>query len=280
MERVQFYLPERAAQLLHRVQTSNPLVQSVTNQVTTNFVANTLLAVGGTPAMVDVEGEAGAFAKVASGVLINLGTPAPDQRKAILEAVQGANHHGTPWVLDPVAVGTLAVRTELARDLLPQRPAVIRGNPSEIRALAGVGTGGRGVDASDQAEDALDAAQQLTELTGGVVAISGPTDIVTDGTTTIRVTTGHPLLTRITGGGCALGAVVTAFLGVDRTDQPDSAGDKNTDLIATVAACAVYTIAAQLAAEGCAGPGSFQVAFHDVLAALTPDDVVRLGRFS
>ncbi len=279
MERVPFYLPENAAELLRRVQTHGPVVQSVTNPVTTNFVANTVLALGGTPAMVDVEGEAGAFTQIAAGVLINLGSPHAEQRTAMLEAAHGANVHGTPWVLDPVAVGTLPVRTALAHDLLHLHPTVIRGNASEIRALAGLGFGGRGVDASDDVADAVPAALLLTQITGGVVAISGPTDVVTDGTTTIRVHTGHRFLTRITGGGCALGAVVAAFLGVSRAGPAAAGNTPHSDLLATVAACAAYTIAAQIAAERCVGPGSFQPAFLDALAALTPDDVVHLGRF-
>jgi hydroxyethylthiazole kinase len=63
-------------------------------------------------------------------------------------ATASAARAGTPWVLDPVAVGALAYRTELAAGLLASRPAVVRGNASEVMALAGAGSGGRGVDST------------------------------------------------------------------------------------------------------------------------------------
>ncbi|RJT88558.1 hydroxyethylthiazole kinase [Cryobacterium melibiosiphilum] len=257
---------ETAAALLAELQARQPLVQCLTNAVVTNFTANVLLAVGASAAMTDLPLEAGPFAAIASGVLVNLGTPHTAQRDAMREAVAAAKAAGTPWVLDPVAIGTLPVRTALAAELLLQRPTVIRGNPSEIIALAGVGVGGRGVDSVDSAEDALAAGRLLAVEFGSVVAISGPIDIVTDGVTDVRVHTGTPLLTRVTGGGCALGAVMAAFaaLSDDR-------------LASTVAATVVYTIAAEQAAADAAGPGSFAVAFLDRLANLTAETVLTLA---
>ena len=133
-----------AAELLSALRESPPLTHCITNAVVTGFTANVLLALGAAPAMVDIVDEAGLFAGVASGVLINLGTPTPEQRAASLEAVAGAAAAGTPWVLDPVAIGSLPVRTSLAHSLVASRPAAIRGNASEILALAGLTAGGRG----------------------------------------------------------------------------------------------------------------------------------------
>jgi len=241
---------------------TSPLVQCITNTVVTNFTANALLAIGASAAMADVPTEAGIFAPIASGLLINLGTPHAEQRVAMLESARAAAAAGTPWVLDPVAIGALPVRTTLAHELVQLRPTIIRGNPSEILALARSGVGGRGVDSTDSAEAALPAARALAAEFGSIVAVSGPIDIVTDGITDIRVSNGSALLTRITGGGCALGAVIAAFaaLSDDR-------------LSTTVAACAVYTIAAEQAALVSSGPGSFAVAFLDALATVSADDV-------
>src|SRR5690606_10669829 len=100
-----------AARLLSRLRAEPPLTQCITNAVVTGFTANVLLALGAAPAMVDIVGEAEMFAGIASGVLVNLGTPTPEQRAASLEAVAGATASGTPWVLDPVAIGALPVRT-------------------------------------------------------------------------------------------------------------------------------------------------------------------------
>lgn len=257
---------EDCALLLDRLRERAPLVQAITNGVVTNFTANVLLALGAAPAMVDIPVESGAFAAIADGLLVNLGTPHEEQRRAMREAAEVARASGVPWVLDPVAVGFLPVRTSLAADLLSLEPTIIRGNASEILALAGVGAGGRGVDASDGVEAASETASQLALRTGAVVAVSGPVDHLTDGRRRVRVGTGTPLLTRVTGGGCALGAVMAAFASL--TDDA---------LLAATAATTAYTIAAQTAAASSSGPGSFAVAFLDALSTLTATDVRELG---
>lgn len=266
-------IPAEAADLLTRVRATPPLTHCITNTVVTGFTANVLLAVGASPAMVDIVGEAGVFAGLASGLLINTGTPNPEQRAASLEAAAGADSAGTPWVLDPVAVGVLPVRTALAGELLRLRPTAVRGNPSEILALAGAGSGGRGVDALDTPDSALDAARSLADLWGCVVAVSGPTDLITDGVRVVSIDNGDTLLTRITGGGCALGAVMAAFLGAGRAVGADA-------LHAVAAATAVYTIAAEHAARVVDGPGSFAVALLDALAGVDPVDVVAEARIA
>lgn len=255
-----------AAALLGVLREAPPLTHCITNAVVTGFTANVLLALGAAPAMVDIVDEAGMFAGIASGVLINLGTPTPEQRAASLEAVAGATASGTPWVLDPVAVGALPVRTALAHRLIEQRPTAIRGNASEILAVAGLSAGGRGVDATDSTDAAADAAAALARRAGSVVAVSGPIDLITDGFRVLRLANGHELLTRVTGGGCALGAVMAAFLGAARESEHDA-------LTAVAAASLVYTIAAERAAASAAGPGSFAVALLDALAAVGPDDI-------
>jgi len=245
------------AAALAALREASPLTQCITNAVVTNFTANALLALGAAPAMCDIPGEAGMFAGVAGGVLVNLGTPTAEQRDAAREAV----HAGTPWVLDPVAVGGLPVRTALAHELLAARPAIIRGNASEILALAGAGAGGRGVDATDDADDALDAARELAARTGGTVAVSGEVDLIVDATRTARVPGGSVLLTKVTGGGCALGAAMAAFVAVVPPFD------------AAVAASAVWAVASERAASESRGPGSFAVAFLDELAATQPADL-------
>lgn len=263
-------LSEVSAQLFAHLRERVPLVQSITNGVVQGFTANVLLALGAAPAMVDITREAGVFAGVADGLLINLGTPAPEERDAMREAAVGANAAGTPWVLDPVAIGALEVRTALAAELVEHQPTAIRGNASEIIALAGLGAGGRGTDAADTPSDALPAAELLEQKYGSVVAISGPEDLVRAGET-VRVIGGDPLLTKVTGGGCALGAVVAAFLGV-RGEHSVGA--------AVAAAHAVYGLAAANAAAHANGPGSFAVGLLDELHALTPDAVRAGTRFA
>ncbi|GAA3538947.1 hydroxyethylthiazole kinase [Aeromicrobium flavum] len=242
---------------LARLREATPLVQCITNSVVTGFTANVLLAVGAAPAMVDLPEEAGIFAGIAGGLLVNLGTPTPQQRDAARAAVVATDR----WVLDPVAIGTLPVRTALAAELLQSRPAIVRGNASEIIALAGLGSGGRGVDSTAGAEEALEAATSIARSAGAVVAVSGEVDVITDGTETVRVPGGDRLLTLVTGGGCSLGATMAAFLAVC---DP---------LSAAVAASVAHAVAAEHAARTSSGPGTFAVDFLDALAALDPSDL-------
>jgi hydroxyethylthiazole kinase len=167
-------------------------------------------------------------------------------------------------VLDPVAVGGLAYRTELAAELVALRPTVVRGNASEVLALAGAGGGGRGVDSTAGTDDAAQAAAELAGRTGGVVAVSGPVDLVTDGTRRVRIGGGSALLTRTTGAGCALGALVAAYVAV--ADDP---------LTGTVAAHAHVALAAEAAAAVARGPGSFAPAWLDALDAVDGTTLAR-----
>ncbi|GAA4963824.1 hydroxyethylthiazole kinase [Kineococcus glutinatus] len=242
-----------------------PLVQCITNSVVQTITANALLAAGAAPAMVDNPHEAAAFAAVASAVLVNVGTPTDDTARAMRLAAAAAAQHGTPWVLDPVAVGALGFRTRLAGELLEHRPAVVRGNASEVLALAGAGGGGREVDSTAAREDAAEAAGALGMSTGAAVAVPGDVDVVTDGTRTVRVSGGDPLLTRTTGAGCALGAVSAA-----------TTAAVVLPLLAAVAAHVHVGLAAEVAAEVCGGPGSFAIAWLDALDAVGPD-AVRAG---
>lgn len=260
-------LADACAALLDEVRAGTPLVQCLTNHVVSGFTANVLLALGAAPAMVDIPGEAGVFAPVASGVLVNLGTLGGRQPEAMREAAAAAHTAGTPWVLDPVAVGVLPIRTALAAELLASQPTIVRGNASEITALAGSDATGRGVDATLGVDAAAGAARELAGWLDAVVAVSGPVDLITDGRTTVRVANGHELLTRVTGAGCALGAVMAAFAAV--TDDR---------LVAATAASCAYAVAAEEAAARTAGPGSFAVGLLDALAGLSPRTVAERAR--
>lgn len=243
---------------LAEVRKHAPLTHVLTNIVVTNWTANVLLAAGASPAMVIAEEEVSDFAAIAGGVLINVGTINSFDAKAIKAAAISAQKAGTPWVLDPVAVGALRYRTEIAKDLLQHKPTVIRGNASEILALAGAVGGGKGVDSTAASSDAVPLAKELAISTGAVVAISGEVDYITDGKETIAVPGGHILMTKVTGVGCSLGALIASFLGI----QKDA-------LRAAVSASAVFAIAGSRAAERSSGTGSFAVAFLDELSTIS-----------
>ncbi|MFC8182531.1 hydroxyethylthiazole kinase [Rhodococcus sp. NPDC057297] len=253
------------ADALDALRETTPLVQSLTNVVSANFVTNVLLAAGASNAHIDNVHEAAAFAAVAGGVLVNLGTPDDGTAEAFVLAADGAVAAGTPWVLDPVGVGGLPWRTSLAADLLTRRPTAVRGNASEIVALAGLGSSTRGVDSSVDSKDAVPAAIALLDHADAVSA-SGPIDYLvgrgSSGPVGLTVGGGSPLLTKVTTTGCSLGALVAAYLAV----TPDS-------LTGLTAAHTHVAVAAELAEHTSSGPGSFSVAYLDALASVTPDDI-------
>jgi hydroxyethylthiazole kinase len=251
---------------LRAVSERQPLVHCLTNIVVAGFTANVLLAVGASPAMVENAEESAAFAAIAGGVLVNLGTLSAERERAMSAAAASAADAGVPWVLDPVAVGALAHRTTFAVGLLAHTPTIVRGNPSEILSLAAAAgavdpagsRGGRGVDSLAGSTEALDAAGALAKAHGCAVAVSGATDFVTDGSEFLEIPGGDPLMTRVTGVGCALGALMAAMAATNDGDGLAAAGG----------ACAVFAAAGERAAAETDRPGSFAVALIDHLAGL------------
>ncbi|WP_153110867.1 hydroxyethylthiazole kinase [Propionivibrio limicola] len=245
---------------LARLRAMNPLVHLLTNEVVQEITANVLLAAGASPAMIVAEEEVSSFAAISGALLVNVGTLYPARLAAMKQAVAAANRAGVPWTLDPVAVGVLDYRTQACREFLACKPTAIRGNASEIMALAGCAGSGRGVDTTTESEAAVEAAEGLARTTGAVVAVTGETDFITDGTTTWATPWGHPVMTRVVGSGCALSALVAAF-----TAQAPNR------LHAVAAACAVAGLCGERAAAMSRGPGSFKVEFLDALYLLTPE---------
>jgi hydroxyethylthiazole kinase len=253
-----------------RVREHAPLVHCLTNLVVTNFTANVLLAIGAAPAMVVAREEAGEFAAIANALSVNLGTLDVPQSKAIRVAVDAANAAGKPWVLDPVAHYATAFRRNAVADLLALRPTIIRGNASEIIALAGGESRGQGVDSRDPVEQAEGSARWLAERQRAVVAVTGAVDFVTDGEKAVRIEGGSALMPQVTALGCSLTCLVGAFAA---TAPEDIFG-------ATVATLATFAIAGEEAALGAAGPGSFSWRFLDALAALDPETLDARARIS
>ncbi|WP_420826188.1 hydroxyethylthiazole kinase [Rosenbergiella gaditana] len=246
-----------AQQAIAQLADHSPLIHCITNTVVQNFTANLLLAAGALPAMIIDPSECQEFAQVTDGLLLNVGTLHHQHCPTFFHAAENANRYATPWVLDPVAVGGLTLRTEFCRKLLSLNPSVIRGNASEISVLAGEATSGRGPETQLSANQALDAARQLATTIEGVVVVTGEHDLITDGHRTLKVSGGSVLATRVTGAGCALSALCAAFaaLGGDRLHNVASA-------------CWMMSRAGEYAAEQAAGPGTFAVHLLDGLAQL------------
>lgn len=260
---------------LDLVRAKAPLVHNITNYVAMNSTANALLAVGASPVMAHAAEEVEDMAAIASALVVNIGTLSEPWVAAMARAAAVAVARGIPVVYDPVGVGATPYRTRTFLALLEKaRPTVIRGNASEIIAVAGSPSAGeraatRGVDSSAAAESAVEAARRLAERFGCAVCVSGPTDYVISAGGAWMIGNGHPLMPRVTGLGCTATALCGAFAAV----QPDR-------LRATVAAMAVMGVAGETAAARSQGPGSMQVNFLDALYALDGGEIRRRLKLS
>jgi hydroxyethylthiazole kinase len=247
-----------------------PLVHNITNYVVMNSTANALLALGASPVMAHAVEEVEEMVRLSRALVINIGTLSAAWVGAMSIAAATASEHGIPIVLDPVGCGATAYRTRSALDLIDTaRPQVIRGNASEIRALAQCAGSTKGVDSLHAPDEVLDEAIALSHSLGCVVSVSGPTDIVVAGDRVARIHNGVPLMTRVTGMGCTASAVTGAFLAVE-ADAFEAA----------VQAMVVMGIAGELAAAKAAGPGSFQLQFLDALHGLRDADLAQLARLT
>jgi hydroxyethylthiazole kinase len=250
---------------LERVRAKSPLVHNITNYVVMNSTANALLAVGASPVMAHAVEEVEDMVNIASALVVNIGTLSAPWVAAMLQAARQAKKRGIPIVYDPVGAGATPYRTQTFNALLEAAPpSIIRGNPSEIIAVAGEGPGTRGVDSSAAGESALAGARALNQRHGCVVCISGATDFIVGPGAVCTIGNGHSLMPKVTGLGCTATALCGAFAAV----EPDP-------LRATIAAMAVMGIAGEIAAEEAAGPGSLQVLFLDALHNLGGGEIAR-----
>ena len=257
-----FRLPDIRAQA--------PLVHNITNFVVMNSTANALLALGASPVMAHAIEEVEAMVRLSRALVINMGTLSAAWVDAMSLAAMTAVEHGVPIVLDPVGCGATDYRTQVARRLLEvARPSVIRGNASEIRALARCAGSTKGVDSVHSPDEVFDEAMALARSVGCVVSVSGPVDLVVDGQREARIHNGHPLMTRVTGMGCTASALSGAFLAVE-----------SNSFEAAIQAMLTMGVAGELAAQKALGPGSFQMHFLDVLHELQEADIQQLARLT
>jgi hydroxyethylthiazole kinase len=256
--------PEALIADLDALRTQGPLVHNITNYVVMEVTANALLAAGASPVMAHASEEVEDMTMIAGSLVLNIGTLSPAWVEAMHKAAAKARALGKPVVMDPVGVGATAYRTETARALLDSGAlCAVRGNASEVAALAGEAVQTKGVDSTAATAEVEEVGQAFAARTGLVVTLSGAVDVVTDGTTVVRIANGDAMMGRITGMGCTATALIGAFLAV------------NPDPLAASAHAMVYLgLAGELAARGVAGPGSFRVAILDALYGMKPQDIL------
>jgi hydroxyethylthiazole kinase len=250
-------LAARALQLDALVRERAPLVHHITNHVVMNFTANVTLALGAQPVMAHAHEELEEMTGYASALVLNIGTLERSWIDSMLIAGKAASKRGTPIVLDPVGAGATKLRTETSRRLLEELDVtILRGNAGEVLAVAGDAGKTRGVDSLAKTTDAVQAAKLLAAERRMLVAVTGPVDVITDGSVVYEVANGHAMLGRVTGTGCAATTAIGCFIGVAERDER---------ALAVASALAVYGRAGEIAADKSAGPGSFVPALLDAL---------------
>ena len=255
-------LVEQTAENIIKIRSNKPLVHNITNFVVMNFTANVLLATGASPVMAHAINEVEEMVGFAGALVLNIGTLTDDWVDSMVVAGQKAASNGTPVVLDPVGAGATALRTDAAKRILSEtRVSILRGNSSEILALAGSESETRGVDAGNSVDEAAGVAKLLAKELGTTLAITGPIDCITDGSRVVEVANGHELMPYVTGTGCSATAMIGAFAAVE------------TDMVAAAAgALAFFGLAGEKAAAKAGGPGTFTVELLDALYNLSPDE--------
>ena len=253
-------LTESIIAALALVREQKPLVVNITNYVVMNNTANALLAIGASPIMAHSRQEMAEMMHIAGSLVINIGTLDSEWIERMLFAVEQANANNKPIVLDPVGCGASVLRTQTARTLAAKaNNLIIRGNASEIIALAGETSQTKGVDALDSSDTALTAAHYLVAHYHANVVISGEVDYVVTASQTISLSNGHHMMPYVTGMGCSLTALTGAFAAIGE--------------ISGLAATAIYAIAGEIAAAQSAGPASLQLNIIDSLYQISAEQI-------
>ena len=254
-------LSEKAAENLVALRKKKPLIHNITNYVVMNYTANALLAMGASPVMAHAHNEVEDMVAFAGALVLNIGTLSDDWISSMIKAGKKASQLDTPIVLDPVGSGATPLRTKTAKSIISETSIkVIRGNASEILSLRDENSKTKGVDSIHSVEEAAEAARNLAQELRTTLAITGPVDLVTDGTRILRVSNGHPLMGYVTGTGCTATATIGAFLAVD-----------NDPVSATATALSFFGLAGEIAAETASAPGTFSIRMLDALYTITPE---------
>ena len=248
-----------------------PLVHQITNYVVMNETANATLALGALPVMAHAREEVEEMVGLASALVLNIGTLSEHWIEAMLLAGGAASARGIPVVLDPVGAGATTYRTDTARRLLDEvHVTVLRGNAGEVATLVGAEAEVRGVESMSTGLEPPALAREAARGFGVIASVTGPIDNVSDGERTFAVANGHPLLAAVTGTGCISSALTGCFIAA-KPEEP---------LEAATEALAAFGVAAEDAAAGAEGPGTFHVRLYDALAALDPETLDGRTRIS
>jgi len=252
-----------AARLLDAIRTRRPIVHHLANFVTIADVAAATRAVGAMPIMAMSPSEIEDVTARADALVISLGTPTEERLRAINLAVTAARKRAIPIVIDPVGAGASKHRTEASLKVIRAATwPIIRANPAEAAALVGEAAELRGVESTGAPDPKAVGPKVIKD--GGVAVITGPSDVVTNGTRTLVVDNGHPWLAAMPGAGCMATALIGAFVAV--------AGVADF-VTAAAGGIACLGLAAERAAARARGPGTLKPALIDALFTMTAKDL-------
>ena len=265
-------------EMLENVKRKSPLVHNITNYVTVNDCANILLACGASPIMADELDEVEEITSICSGLNINIGTLNKRTILSMIAAGKKANELNHPVVLDPVGVGASGLRTETAKILLEKvKFSVVRGNLSEIKCLA-VGIGNtRGVDSVDfinekNIDTVVKFAKDFALKNSCVTVITSAIDIVTDGKIAYCVYNGDSIMSKITGSGCQLSAMMAAYISAN----PDNILEASFACVCAMGLCG-ETAKKRMTDKD--GNSSYRNYLIDAVYNLTPDELEKGARY-
>ncbi|HOU36214.1 MAG TPA: hydroxyethylthiazole kinase [Candidatus Omnitrophota bacterium] len=258
----------QAYDILCRMRQVKPVVHHMTNWVTIYDCAHIVKVFGGSPVMAHAPEEAAEMTLIAASLVLNIGTLTTGMVEAMKISARTANEKGTPVLLDACGAGATSFRDRKSFELLQAAHIdILKGNASEIARLCGEAIRTKGVDASKVFKDMKMLAGQFACRYKCVVVVTGPEDIVTDGSNGYLVKNGHPMMADIVGTGCMAASVIGAFAAVEK------------DLLrAAAAGLSCFGIAAQIAAKSARGPGTFKEKLFDSAYNLNKKTVCRLQR--
>jgi hydroxyethylthiazole kinase len=256
--------------LLEKIRSESPVVHHLTNWVTIYDCAQVVKVLGASPVMAHAVEEVEEMARLAAALVLNIGTLTVEMIEAMKLAAQSANAKGIPVILDVCGAGATSLRDQKCFELLDEvRIDLIKGNASEVARISGAKVRTKGVDATEVALDLEEVAQSLALHRQCTVVITGPEDLVVNGSRRFVVKNGHPLMSRVVGTGCMAASVIGTFAAV----EPDLA-------IAAAAGLVCFNVAAEVAAELAPGPGTFKVKLFDCLDGLDEQILAERRRVS
>ena len=213
-------MPGKLKTAFENLRSRSPLIHNITIYVTVNDCANMVLACGASPIMADDAAEVEDITTICGGLNINIGTLNKNTIPSMFLAGKKANELGHIVLLDPVGAGASRLRTDTANRLMQEvRFDAVRGNISEIKTLCTGSGSTKGVDADAvdavteaNLDDGVQLVKTFAQRAGCIVAVTGAIDLVSDGERCWCIRNGRAEMSRITGTGCQLSALMTAFL--------------------------------------------------------------------